>query len=92
MKLSREKFGYLTLSWEDKEMYIQLRNDWAQLFGRYNWNDFCLIEISGEHDVMFGGLELNCCLLGLGFHLRYNYKFTDEMKEILERVKKVKEK
>jgi len=92
MKLTRDKFGYFTLSWGEKELYIQFGNDWAQLLKKYKWNDFTLIEISGEQDFMFGGLEFNFYLLGLGFHLRYNYKETGEMKELVELAEKYKKK
>jgi len=78
------------LHFSDK-CFIHGRNDWGQLFGKYNWYSFHFIHVYFENEVMTGGWELECVLLGLGFRLRYNYAFEEsEAGKRLEEYKKTK--
>lgn len=55
---------------------------WAQIFQRCNWYTFDLIKVEFEDDRMMGGVEVSMILLGLGFRLRWNYKETEQFKEV----------
>lgn len=52
-------------------------NDWSFLWSNFNWYSFHFIHIYFENDVMTGGLEFECVILGLGFRVRYNYAFDE---------------
>ena len=90
MKLTKED-GYLTISHKDKELLLCLRNDYAQLIGNWNWYNFTFIELSIENDYKLGGFEFDFIILGLGLHLRFNYKeteMTESLKKMIKAIKK----
>lgn len=64
-----------------KDFFISSYNDWSQLFGKFNWYTFTLINIYFENDKWTGGINFEFIILGLGFRVRYNYK-----PEILEKI------
>ena len=63
---------------ETKHWLIDFRNDWKQLFGKYNWYTFTVIQLDFEKENMAYGYEFNFVLLGLGVYIRYN---TDKSHE-----------
>jgi hypothetical protein len=63
---------------ETKHWLVEGRNEWKQLFGKYNWYTCTLIYIYFEKENMAHGYEFNFTLLGFGFYIRYN---TDKSNE-----------
>lgn len=67
---------------------IQFYNEWVQLFGKFNWRTFNLINIEVEREDMLGLWNFDFCLLGFGVHFSITYnpeplrKIEDECKEI----------
>jgi len=85
MKISIE-YGYITINIIDN-FFIELKSDWFQLFGKYNWYSFNLIKIYFENDKMTGGIEFEFWLLGFGIRIRYNY--DDTLEKMAKNVKKM---
>jgi hypothetical protein len=57
-----------------KNFFLEFKNEWTQLVGKYNWYTVTFIQIEFENDLFTGGYEFVFILLGLGFRLRYNTK------------------
>jgi hypothetical protein len=55
--------------------------EWSQLFWKFNWYTFTVINIEFEKDDMVHGYEFRVIVLGLGFRIRYN---TDKALEQFE--------
>jgi len=66
--------------------FIHSINDWGQIIGRYNWYNFHFIHLYIENDVMTGGLEIECVVLGIGFRFRWNY--NDKVKKLVKKARK----
>ncbi len=66
-----------------KGVFIEFRQQWTSLFGKYNWYTFQFAFIEFEWDKMMGGVEFTCIILGLGFRVRYNYAVTDTVEEVM---------
>jgi hypothetical protein len=73
-----------------KNSFFTIRNEWRQLFGKSNWYNFTLIEISAENDDVCPGFEFDFIVLGLGIHFRHNRSW--EGTEIQERLDALNEK
>lgn len=72
-----------------KKLFLDLSTEWTQLFGKYNWYSFTLINIYFESDNMTDGYEFVATFLGFTLRLRYN---TDKaMKQFEEWEKEDKE-
>lgn len=68
-------------------VFIELWQQWSQLFEKNNWYDFQIINLELEKDLMLDGFEVKAALLGFCFRLRWNY-FTDD-NEIIQRANEV---
>lgn len=68
-------------------VFIELSEDWTQLFGNYDWYGFQIINLELEKDLALDGFEVNAALFGFCFRLRWNY-FTDD-NEIVKRANEV---
>ena len=68
-------------------LFIHSENDWAQMFGKYNWYTFHFAHIYLENDVMTGGLEFEFIILGLGLRMRWNYK-PEILEDMVEKAKR----
>ena len=89
MKITKED-GYLIISHKDKELLLCLRNDYAQLIGNWNWYNFTFIEMSIENDYQLGGFEFDFVILGIGIHLRLNYKKTEMTESLQSMINEIK--
>lgn len=67
------------------DLFIESINDWAQLWGKWNWISFHFLHIYAENDIWTGGAEFELAVLGLGFRIRYNY--NDKLKKLEKRLK-----
>lgn len=72
-----------------KHWLIEGRNEWRQLWGKYNWYSFTLIYIYFEREHVAHGYEFWFMFLGLGFIIRYNTnksleQFEEWQKEVEE--------
>lgn len=83
--------GYLSISYKDKELLITHRNDYAQLFGKWNWYTFTFIQLRFENDYQLGGFEFDFTILGVGVYLRFNYKETEKLKELMKEAKELED-
>lgn len=54
------------------KLFLDLSTEWSQLFGKYNWYSFTLINIYFENDDMTLGYEFVFTLLGFTLRIRYN--------------------
>lgn len=68
-------------------VFVELSEQWSQLFEKNNWYDFQIINLELEKDLMLDGFEVKAALLGFCFRLRWNY-FTDD-NEIIQRANEV---
>jgi len=59
---------------------VELKNEWSQVSGKWNWYTFTLIYIYGEKS--WHGYEFWFTLLGLGIYIRYN---TDKSLELFKK-------
>jgi len=89
MKIIKED-GYLIISHKDKELFLCLRNDYSQLIGSWNWYNFTFIELSIENDYQLGGVDFDFIILGLGIHLRLNYKKTEMTESLQNMINEIK--
>jgi|SRR3972149_8710678 len=74
------------------KVYANFINEWAQLFGKYNWTNWnlALIQFAYENDIMLGAWELELILLGIGIRIRITKPIkTKEMLELEEMVKEI---
>lgn len=77
-----------------KNCFLHFLNDWKQMFGKWNWISVNFIQIYFEKDIMTGGYEFECMLLGLGFRIRYTYddskikKWSKEVSKIIKKNEK----
>ena len=71
MKITKDN-NYIL--WLDKngEYFIEFYNEWSQIFGKWNWVDATIIEISFENDYMAPGYEFVFIILGFGIRIRLN--------------------
>lgn len=67
---------------ETKHWLIGFDNEWSQLWGKYNWYTFTLIEVRFENDKTTYGYEFEMWLIGLCVRIRYN---TDKSLELFEK-------
>lgn len=88
----KKEDGYFIISRKDKELLICPRNDYAQLFGKWNWHNFTFIELSIEDDFQLGAFEFNFVLLGIGINLRFNYKETEMTESLQKMINEIKSK
>jgi hypothetical protein len=69
-------------------MSFEWCNEWKQLWGKYNWYSFTLVNINYEKQDFTHGHEFTFIVLGLGFWLRINNptfdEWTDEMMKDME--------
>jgi len=72
MKLKKEEGGWILYFDKKGNSFIHPINQWEQFWGKWNWYDFTLIEISAENDISAPGYEFLIIILGLGFRLRIN--------------------
>ena len=72
------------MNWIKTHFVFEFYNDWAQLFGKWNWISYTLFTIDFENDRMTHGYEFRFILLGLGVMVRYN---TDEALKLFEKWK-----
>ena len=68
-----------------ENFFATFYNDWEQLFGKWNWYNLTLVEISLEKDIMIPGYEFAFIILGIGVRFRYNgdWSKTPEGRELL---------
>ena len=76
----------------NERIVINFRCDSLQVFGKWNWLGFTVINIYVEKDVWIGGYELELGLLGFNISIRYNddkalAKFKQYEQEIKDVVK-----
>ncbi len=65
-----------------KDFFIELKQEWSQLWGKYNWISMNFLHLYFENDKMTGGYEFEFMVLGVGLRVRYNYNDTlDKMSE-----------
>jgi len=72
MKLKKEEYSWALYFDKEGNHFIEFINEWFQGWGKWNWYDFTLIEISFINDIMVPGYEFIFIILGLGFRLRIN--------------------
>ncbi len=89
MKLIKDKFSGWEL-WFSDMTFAHPINDWAQVFGRWNWYSFHFLHIYFEKDCMLDGYEFEFVVLGLGFRVRINTWTEDN--EVIKRVKSIEKK
>ena len=70
-----------------ENLFFHFKNDWGQLFGKYNWISMNFLQLYFEKDTMTHGYEFEFMVLGLGLRVRYNYddyfnKVDKEIKEL----------
>lgn len=66
-------------------LFVELRTEWTQLFGEYNWYTFTFIKVEIENDKWTGGASLDIALLGFSAYFRWNYdpsKIDDIKKDL----------
>jgi hypothetical protein len=54
------------------KLFLDLSTEWSQLFAKYNWYTFTLINIYFENDDMALGYEFVFTLVGFTLRIRYN--------------------
>lgn len=86
MKLKKDKHtGRWYLHFGGENGLVEAINDWAQLFGSWNWYQFHLFHCYFEKDVAWGECyEFSFAILGLGFTIRYTASISPEMQKRLE--------
>ena len=90
MKITKEEFGSWTLELTEN-CFISSINEWGQVFGKWNWYEMTLVDISFEWDMQItGGYEFIFILLGLGLRFRHNLKFLES--EVGQRLQNLKDK
>ena len=63
---------------KEKKIYITPINQWSQLFGKFNWYNWDVVNIGIEWDMeVTGGYEVVFIIMGLGFIFRHNVNFED---------------
>lgn len=72
-----------------EKLFLDLTSEWEQIFGKYNWYSFTLLELYLENDKWTGGYEFVATFLGFRLRLRYNTeeaakKFEEWEKEIAD--------
>lgn len=72
-----------------KNWLIEGINQWEQLFGKWNWYTWTLVQVEFEKENMAYGYEFLFILFGLGFRIRYNTEkshkqFAEWMEDIKE--------
>jgi len=86
------KLGDSTMTYSEEKYcgwFIDWIEHWSQFFSHHNWNTFTFIQIEFEDDRCMGGVETTIIFLGLGFRLRWNYKETELIKELNERLEEI---
>ena len=72
MKLKKEENGWILYFDNKGDSFAYPINDWAQIFGHWNWYEFHIIHIYAENDTIAPGWEFEFAILGLGFRIRIN--------------------
>ena len=62
---------------------IDLNNDWAQFFGKYNWITFNAFKLYAEKENQFGMFEVELYILGFGIRVYWTW----DVKRLNEKVK-----
>jgi len=93
MKFNYDKecksFGLDFAKW--KSIWFYPWNDWPQFFTKgWNWKSFNFLHIYFEDDVMMGGYDFECVVLGLGFRIRINWRETKTTKELDAQIEDIK--
>lgn len=70
--------------------FIEGIEQWSQMLPGYNWRTFHVIMVEVEDDRMMGGVECTFIVLGLGFRARWNYRRTEQVEDLLERMDDIK--
>lgn len=65
--------------------------EWSQFLPGYNWRTFHPVMIEVEDDRIMGGVEMTLVVVGVGFRVRWNYKRTEAVEDILEQVRQIEE-
>lgn len=84
MKIVKDKYDnkyYLYLS---EDCFLHIYNDWAQIFGKWNWISMNFVHIYFEKDIMTGCYEFEFIILGLGFRCSYKYTYDTELDKRLK--------
>ena len=89
MKITKEEFASWTLELTEN-CFISIINEWNQVFGKWNWYEMTIVNISFEWDMKItGGYEFTVILLGLGIRFRHNLKFLES--EVGQRLQDLKD-
>lgn len=75
------------------DIFAHTINDWAQLFGKWNWITFHFVHVYFENDIICPGFVAEVVIFGLGFRFRANRSWEDtiiekSMKEVDELIKR----
>ena len=87
MKIKKDKYDgryYLTT----KRFLAHFKNDWSQIFGKYNWISMNFLQLYFEDDKMTGHYEFEFMVLGLGFRMSYHYNQRSSTDIIIEKYEK----
>lgn len=57
---------------EGKHWLLHTICEWRQLWGKWNWINFTVVQVYAERDICLPGFEFTAILLGLGFRFRIN--------------------
>jgi hypothetical protein len=68
------------------EVFAEFINEWRQLGSGWNWRTFHPVMIEVEDDRMMGGVEATVIVLGLGVRVRWNYRETEEARDLARRI------
>ena len=72
-----------------KHWQFDFYNQWSDIFGKNNWYDITLINISGEYAHYSDSVEIRLGLLGFNFTITHRRSF-DFIDELDDRVKIIK--
>ena len=90
MKLEKDKFdNKYYLHFSDKG-FIHIKNDWSQIFGKWNWISMNFLQLYFEDDKMTGCYEFEFMILGLGFRISYHYNEDSETDNAIKKYEKTK--
>lgn len=90
IKFEKEEFGDRWTLHLGKSAFIHTVNDWEQLFGKWNWYTFNIIQFYIEKDDMLPGWEVEVALLGLGLRFRWNDEEAIKKSEAGQRIEDFK--
>ena len=67
-------------------LYLDLSEDWLDLFDECNWYDFNFIKLAVENHVTFGNFEIDLALIGFNARMTVHYADTEAAEEIKRKV------